>query len=157
MGEYRDAEGDRRQLARHTASDRPIRRHTKIKGAANPYDPAWEPYFEHRLGVHMAQPLVGRRRSLDLWQKQRGIYPVCNQRIELTSGWHTYHIAWRSHGGNDTVANLLLLLLHPTSHQHLHHPSGRDVRLHRVDTRRLDRLEPCEAKGSCTVLRGRRR
>lgn len=151
-GEYRDAEGDCRQLFRYKASYLPIRRHPKVQGAANPYDPAWEPYFEHRLGVQMAQTLVGRRRILDLWQKQKGICPVCNQRIDSTSGWHTHHLVWRSHGGTNTLANLLLL--HPTCHQQLHHPSGFDVALRRVDTRRQGRLEPCESKGSCTVLRG---
>ena len=36
------------------ASEVSIRRHVKIRGAANPYDPDWEPYFEQRLGVKMA-------------------------------------------------------------------------------------------------------
>jgi RNA-directed DNA polymerase len=30
------------------ASDTPIRRHTKIKGEANLYDPKWEVYFEDK-------------------------------------------------------------------------------------------------------------
>src|SRR5437868_9612082 len=33
------------------AAQTPIKRHTKVQGAANPYDPAWEVYFEKRLGV----------------------------------------------------------------------------------------------------------
>ncbi len=33
------------------ASSVPIQRHTKVKGEANPCDPAWEPYFEERFGV----------------------------------------------------------------------------------------------------------
>ncbi len=41
------------------ASSVPIQRHTKVKGEANPYDPAWEPHFEERLGVKMAGTLVG--------------------------------------------------------------------------------------------------
>ncbi len=31
----------------------PIKRHTKIRGEANPYDPAWETYYEKRLDVKM--------------------------------------------------------------------------------------------------------
>jgi len=46
----------------------PITRHTKIKGAANPYDPAWEIYFETRLGVKMVDDLKGRRTLLRLWK-----------------------------------------------------------------------------------------
>ena len=42
------------------ASSVPIQRHTKVKGEANPYDPAWEPYFEERLGVKMAGTLAGQ-------------------------------------------------------------------------------------------------
>ena len=41
------------------ATSVPIRRHTKIKGEANPYDPQWEPYFEARPGVRMARNLQG--------------------------------------------------------------------------------------------------
>ena len=32
----------------------PIVRHVKVKAAANPYDPKWEPYFEKRLQRKMA-------------------------------------------------------------------------------------------------------
>ena len=43
------------QLVRHhSATSVPIQRHTKIKGEASPYDPAWEPYFEECLGVKTA-------------------------------------------------------------------------------------------------------
>ena len=30
-------------------SDTPIRRHTKIRADANPYDPDWKIYFEKRI------------------------------------------------------------------------------------------------------------
>jgi len=33
------------------ASDTPIRRHRKIKAAANPFDPKWASYFEKRLNA----------------------------------------------------------------------------------------------------------
>lgn len=58
------------------ASSIPIQRHIKIKGAANPFDPAWEPYFENRLGEQMATSLKGRRQLLYLWRSQNGICPV---------------------------------------------------------------------------------
>ena len=70
----------------------PIQRHTKVKGEANPYDPAWEPYFEERLGVKMAGTLAGRWTLRLLWKEQGGICPVCNQKITTVTGWHNHHI-----------------------------------------------------------------
>ncbi|GAA5531298.1 hypothetical protein Hgul01_05123 [Herpetosiphon gulosus] len=67
----------------------PIRRHSKIKGAANPYDPAWEAYFEHRLGVKMAATLKGRRQLLYLWKQQDGLCPWCTQKITRLTGGTT--------------------------------------------------------------------
>jgi RNA-directed DNA polymerase len=73
----------------HKAVDTPIRRHTKIKAAANPYAPAWEVYCEERLGVQREANLRGRRRLLYLWQEQPGICPVCQQKITKLTGWHS--------------------------------------------------------------------
>jgi RNA-directed DNA polymerase len=106
------------------ASDVPIKRHTKVKGEANPYDPAWEPYFEARLGVKMAGTLAGRGTLLYLWKEQGGICPVCHQKITTVTGWHNHHIVWRTHGGTDTIENRMLV--HPTCHQQIH-SRGLDV------------------------------
>jgi RNA-directed DNA polymerase len=95
-----------------------IRRHRKIQGAANPYDPAWELYFEERLGVKMAEHLKGRRALFRLWKAQEGLCPVCNQAITELTGWHNHHIVWRSHGGSDRAENRVLL--HPNCHRQLH-------------------------------------
>ena len=100
------------------ASSVPIQRHTKVKGEANPYDPAWEPYFEERLGVKMAGTLVGRWTLRLLWKEQGGICPVCNQKITTVTGWHNHHIVWRTHGGKDTLENRVLV--HPNCHQQIH-------------------------------------
>ena len=100
------------------ASSVPIQRHTKVKGEANPYDPAWEPYFEERLGVKMAGTLVGRWTLRLLWKEQGGICPVCNQKITTVTGWHNHHIVWRTHGGKDTIENRVLV--HPNCHQQIH-------------------------------------
>jgi RNA-directed DNA polymerase len=95
-----------------------IERHVKVKGEANPYDPAWEAYFEQRLGVKMVGSLKGRRQLLHLWKEQGGICPVCNQKITELTGWHNHHITWRSLGGADTAENRVLL--HPTCHSKVH-------------------------------------
>jgi RNA-directed DNA polymerase len=85
------------------ANEVTIKRHLKIKGEANPYDPDWEVYFEHRLGVKMADDLNGRRQLLHLWREQNGLCPACHRKITKLTGWHNHHIVWRSHGGSDSA------------------------------------------------------
>jgi RNA-directed DNA polymerase len=106
------------------ASSVPIRRHTKVKGEANPYDPAWEPYFEERPGVKMAGTLMGRWTLRLLWREQGGLCPVCHQKITTVTGWHDHPIRWRTHGGPDTIENRVLV--HPNCHQQIH-SQGLDV------------------------------
>ena len=96
----------------------PITRHVKIQGEANPYDPMWESYFEKRLDVRIEATLKGKRWLLTLWKEQRGLCPVCNQKITKITGWHSHHILWRSKGGSDRAENRVLL--HPTCHQQVH-------------------------------------
>src|SRR2546421_12231326 len=96
----------------------PIKRHVKIRGEANPYDPQWESYFEKRLDVRMEATLKGKHWLLTLWKEQRGLCPVCNQKITKTTGWHSHHMLWRSKGGSDRAENRVLL--HPTCHQQVH-------------------------------------
>lgn len=101
-----------------SAASVPIRRHVKVSGEANPYDPAWETYFEHRRGVKMEAILKGRRTLLYLWKRQDGLCPRCNQPITSITGWHSHHVIWKSRGGSDEAANRVLL--HPTCHRQLH-------------------------------------
>jgi RNA-directed DNA polymerase len=117
-GTLTDTNGERKEQYLYKAATLPIRRHTKIKAAANPYDPAWEVYFEARLGVKMEAHLRGRRRLLALWKAQNGLCPVCHQKITHLTGWHNHHIVWRSLGGSDHVDNRVLL--HPNCHRQVH-------------------------------------
>lgn len=117
-GEVIGQEGAKRKVTLLTAAQTPIRRHIKITGEANPYDPVWEPYFEHRLGVKMATNLKGRRQLLQLWKAQNGICPICNRKITELTGWHNHHIVWRTHGGTDGMSNRVLL--HPECHRQVH-------------------------------------
>ena len=96
----------------------PIRRHVKIRGEANPYDPAWELYFEERLAAQMASTLTGRGTARYLWVEQDGKCLVCGQPLTLEAGWHMHHLLWRAHGGDDHVDNLVLL--HPNCHRQVH-------------------------------------
>ena len=106
------------------ASDTPIRRHIKIKGEANPFDPDWELYFEKRLSLLMKNSLKGRRRLLNLWRTQNGRCPNCHEPITKTTGWHVHHLLPKAQGGMDNLANLVLL--HPNCHQQVHHLERRE-------------------------------
>jgi RNA-directed DNA polymerase len=96
----------------------PIKRHVKVQGKANPYDPAWESYYEKRLDVHMEGTLKGKQWLLHLWKEQNGLCPVCNHKITKITGWHSHHILWKSRGGPDTAENRVLL--HPNCHRQIH-------------------------------------
>lgn len=100
------------------ASDTPIRRHRKIKGEANPYDPEWEEYFEERLRLTMKDNLKGRRRLLYLWWVQDGKCPNCGEHITRETGWHLHHILPKAQGGTDAMSNLVIL--HPNCHRQVH-------------------------------------
>jgi RNA-directed DNA polymerase len=117
-GESINAQGEKWRVTLTSAARTPIRRHTKIKGEANPYDPTWETYFEHRLGVKMASTLKGRRQLLQLWKAQNGLCPICHQKITELTGWHNHHVVWRSQGGIDGMSNRVLL--HPECHRQVH-------------------------------------
>lgn len=110
--------GQPQELTLCRAGDVPIRRHVKIKGTANPYDPQWEVYFEERLRVKMTHDLKGRRQLLYLWKQQEGLCPLCHQPITRLTGWHNHHRVWRTYGGSDTADNRVLL--HPTCHRQVH-------------------------------------
>jgi RNA-directed DNA polymerase len=67
--------------------DTKIKRHIKIKGGANPYDPEWKPYFEKRETNKMLDNLEGRKSLLYMWEKQKRICPVCSERIDRELAW----------------------------------------------------------------------
>jgi RNA-directed DNA polymerase len=118
FGHVMRSKGKRQDVRLFHASDMPIRRHTKIKGDANPYDPEWESSFEARWGLRMAHHLKGRRPLLRLWKEQEGLCAVCHQRITQLTGWHSHHLVWRTHGGSDRAENRVLL--HPNCHAQVH-------------------------------------
>jgi len=97
-----------------------IRRHVKVKPEANPFDPKWESYFEQRDQRLMGNVLAGR--LMTLWRRQSGRCAICRQRLDVESGWHVHHVAWKVHGGSDRLDNLVLL--HPTCHRQIHSHGG---------------------------------
>lgn len=95
-----------------------IERHIKIKGDAHPFDPQWEIYFEKRWKSKMKSTLKGSWKLANVWERQKGLCPMCQQKITLESEWHTHHIQARCQGGNDNMSNLAML--HPNCHRQLH-------------------------------------
>ena len=118
FGATKDKDGQKITNWLVIASNTPIKRHTKIKGGVNPYDPVWEVYLEERLGLKMAANLHGRKRLSSLWREQKGTCPVCDQPITKITGWHSHHIVHHVMGGSDTRENRVLL--HPECHRKVH-------------------------------------
>jgi RNA-directed DNA polymerase len=117
-GYVTDKEGSVQRCWLFSAALMPIKRHIKIRAEANPYDPAWRVYFEERLGVKMANTLLGKRKLLLLWRQQNGFCPVCYHKITDRTGWVIHHIGKKARGGKDGEEKDVLL--HPNCHQHVH-------------------------------------
>ena len=131
------------------AAQTAIKRHIKIRGEANPFDPAWEVYFEKRLGVKMESTLRGKGQCSLSGRARRSLPALPSENYALT-GWHNHHKVWRSKGGGEQLDNRVLL--HPTAINNFT-AKGRP-RWNRVLHRALERLELLEAKVSRAVLRG---
>jgi RNA-directed DNA polymerase len=117
-GKVWDEDGGVRTVFLVRARSTTIRRHVKVKGNANPYDPTWELYFEERLATQMSNTLAGRARARYLWLEQNGKCLVCHHPLTLEEGWHVHHLLWRILGGEDLIDNLVLL--HPNCHRQVH-------------------------------------
>jgi RNA-directed DNA polymerase len=115
---YPDRRGKARTIRLFKAADVPIKRHVKIKAAANPFLPEWESYFEERIALQMRDSLIGYDKLLRLWFNQNGICPQCGQKITRDTGWNLHHRVRVVDGGDDSMTNLVLL--HPVCHQQLH-------------------------------------
>lgn len=111
-------QGESRTAWLRHATLTPIQRHVKVRAIANPYDPAWETYFEKRLDAKTVADLRGRDELLRLWRSQNGLCPICHQKITKQTGWHSHHIVWRVFGGHDGMTNRVLL--HPNCHRQVH-------------------------------------
>ncbi|WP_201394167.1 group II intron maturase-specific domain-containing protein [Ktedonobacter sp. SOSP1-85] len=118
-GEIEGRKGETLTVHLINAADTRIRRHRLIQGEANPYDPAYEAYFDERMGLKWLQSWLKRRKLITLWNEQEGKCPICDQKITKESGWHVHHILYRVYGGTDQLSNLLLL--HPNCHRQVHH------------------------------------
>src|SRR5258708_15843934 len=103
---------------RYYAKSTPIKRQVKVKGEANPYDPAYETYFEEREGAHMLDTFRGTRTLRYLWHEQRGLCTLCNTKITRITGWRLHYCLPRVKGGSIGATNCVLL--HPECHDRVH-------------------------------------
>ena len=111
-------EGEPLNMKLVKASDTKIKRHIKIRGEANPFDPKQEPYFESRLGWKMKENLKGKAKLIKLWWNQNKECPICKTKITKETGWNVHHILPKSEGGKDNVSNLVIV--HPNCHRQIH-------------------------------------
>lgn len=123
-GTYKDGKGRSWPICLLEAQAVSIRRHVKIRGEANPYDPEWESYFEGRLYRKMQASLVGRGKLAWLLKEQQGRCRVCGQQLGEGQEWNLHHRVRRSHGGDDSLDNLELL--HGNCHRQIHSQQGSD-------------------------------
>lgn len=115
------------EIALFRASDIPIKRHIKIKGEANPFDPKFETYFEERSTSKMRAKFKGNKRLLSLWLNQGGNCPLCGQQITDDMKGQLHYINRKVAGGSNNLSNLILT--HYTCHREVH-------------DRKLDVMEP---------------
>src|SRR6266576_2354616 len=118
FGERYDDERQLRKVWLYRAKSTPIKRHIKVQGEANPYDPAYETYFEDREGSHMLDTFRGTKTLRFLWMEQRGLCPLCNIKITRITGWRLHHCVPLVKGGSKSADNRLLL--HPECHDRVH-------------------------------------
>jgi len=118
FGETCDDQGQLHNVWLYHARSTPIRRHVKVKGEANPYDPAFETYFEEREGSHMRETFRGTRTLRYIWNEQRGLCTVCKLPITRTTGWRLHHCVPLVQGGSKSAENRVLL--HPECHDKVH-------------------------------------
>ncbi|WP_321794427.1 group II intron reverse transcriptase/maturase [Caballeronia sp. J97] len=95
-----------------------IKRHTRIKGEFNPFDPKWEQYGETLRQGRMWEQMRYRKQWAALYMSQSGLCAHCGCALTDETGWHDHHLEYRMHGGTDALSNRALL--HPHCHRQVH-------------------------------------
>lgn len=95
----------------------PIIRHRLVPKNYSPDDPTLHDYWRQRRAKTAALEYRYRR----LFQRQRGICPVCHQHLENGEKTHVHHVVPKKNGGTDDLVNLRLV--HPNCHRQIHSSS----------------------------------
>lgn len=74
------------------ATNTDIKRFTKVKADANPFDQDWEEYFIEREEKLMRLEIKGRTIIKRLWNEQQGCCSYCKQRITLETDFRIFQI-----------------------------------------------------------------
>lgn len=104
----------------------PIKRHAKIKATVNPYDRKFERYFEKRELQKWLNNIGRRQRLKNLFKRQKGKCPHCNQRITENTKWEVHHKVFKTNGGSDRLDNLEIL--HLNCHKQKHYQKESKVK-----------------------------
>lgn len=111
-------DGTRQTLTLHRLADTAIKRHVKVKGNFNAFDPADEQYGETLRQRRLLESRRHRAQWSALYRSQHGRCAVCGCAITAETGWHDHHIIPRVMGGPHTLGNRVLL--HPVCHTSVH-------------------------------------
>ena len=111
-------DGKEKKVVLYKLPDTPIRRHKKVKGSYNPYDPADESYGEKLRQERLLHSRRHRKQWMSLYLTQHGRCALCGCAITRETGWADHHIIYKMRGGSDILENRVLL--HPTCHVRLH-------------------------------------
>lgn len=111
-------DGREARLALYKLPDTPIRRHKKVKGSFNPFDPADELYGEKLQQARMLDSMQRRKEWTSLYRSQRGRCVLCDGAITRETGWQDHHLIYKVDGGSDCLGNRVLL--HPICHVRVH-------------------------------------
>ena len=117
-GELQTKKGEPYRVVLMNAAAVRIERHVLIQHDANPYDPAWEEYYEERLRTKMLATLAGREQLTALYERQDGRCAQCREQFTDVDPWHVHHRQWRVYGGDESLDNLELL--HANCHRQKH-------------------------------------
>lgn len=111
-------DGKETRVALLRLADTPIRRHTKVKGTYNPFDPVDELYGEKLRQERMLHEMRHRKQWISLYRSQHGLCAHCGCKITRETGWHDHHLHRRVDGGSNRLGNRVLL--HPVCHAKVH-------------------------------------
>ena len=111
-------DGSKGLLTLYQLSGTEIRRHKKVKGDFNPFDPAMEQYGEELRQERMLYSMRYRKQLASLYLSQGGCCAHCGCALTEESGWHDHHLEYQRYGGSDSLSNRVLL--HPDCHSQVH-------------------------------------
>jgi len=117
-GELQTRKGEPYPVTLMKAAEVRIERHVLVRHEANPYDPAWEEYYEGRLQAKMAATIAGRELHSTLYERQKGRCVQCGKLFTEQDTWQVHHRHWRVYGGDESLDNLELL--HDNCHRQKH-------------------------------------